>query len=130
MGLVESIKELFRPELPIDSDIVEREKRFDEQDSSREDWLVGTTYLTKGGLKELEKHPDYHPFDAHIIFAGLKNNRRYKKVKVVTDDQEKLERALKLELRMRDCNAGIFYRTYTNRDKFVGEAVPARLDCE
>jgi len=129
--------ELFRPELEVDPDIVERERRFNEEGPDREEWVLNHIYLCAGDLEELKKHPSYRPFDPGFIFSSFPSRKRHKKVRVaVKRDVDKettimeLERRLKIEIYIRGCNSGVFYRLYDKNDTIVGEATPARLDCE
>ena len=134
MGYGEAIKELFRPALPVRQDILERERKFNEDNPSRETWVLNHVYLCEGDLKDLEKHPDYRSFHADHIFAhyaalGKYSGKKCKKVKVAVSgsDVGELEKRLKLELYSRGCNAGVFYRSYKKNNSWVGEAVPATL---
>lgn len=136
-GLVEYIKESLRPELKIKPEIVERERKFNEKNPMREDWLLNHTYLCEGDLKDLEKHPDYNEPGVDFIFARYDSDNRKcsrsKKVVVSVGKKEQietLERKLKLALHMRGANSGVFYKRYEKGDKLIGEAVPATLSGE
>ena len=133
----------FRPELKIRTDITDREMRFMNENNQRFNWIIANTYLTPGGLEDLRRHPDYHPFDAGFIFVYYASNsgqkpERHKKVRInfTTEDSDPtayfntLERQLKFELHIRGANAGVYYRSYRKGSLVIAEAVPARLDCE
>jgi len=133
--LIEYLIEFTRPELSIKPEIVEREKRFNEQNFNREEWVLNHTYLCEGDLKELEKHPDYRDSGVSFVFAKYKSDqpgKRSKKVVVKVEDNEieTLENKLKLALFVRGANSGVFYKTYKKGKYLFGEAVPATLSGE
>lgn len=140
MDLLGHIREKFRPELPVKQEILEREKKFNEDDSSRESWILSKTYLCEGGLKELKKHPDcgYNLMSRMVYYEVPKNKKGpCKKVTVhvpLSPDRAAtislVERTLKLDLNSRGCNSGVFYKRYVKDNSLYAEAVPAMLTTE
>lgn len=141
MNLLNSLKEKLRPELHIKQEILERERKFNEEDPSRESWVLKHVYLSKGNLKELEKHPEYDSTgtDYHWAYYASPENKKGPCKKVVVNipskkDKEKLvsliEKKLKLDLHSRNCNAGVFYKIYEKGNFVYAEAVPAVLTGE
>jgi len=143
MSLLEFLKEKFRPELPVRQDILEREKRFNESDSSRESWVLDNMYLCKGNLEALKQHPDFNAASQGIDYIvayyetpqGKKGPCRRVKVNVPLSSDEQaaidlIEKKLKLDLHSRGCNSGIFYKRYSKDDLLCAEAVPATLSGE
>jgi hypothetical protein len=143
MGLLEHLKERFRPELPVRQDIINREERFNESDSSRESWLLNHIYLCEGDLDALKKHPDFDAAGQGIDYIiayyespqGEKGPCKRVTVNLPLDSDEKgtidlIERKLKLDLHSRGCNAGVFYQRYKRSNFLYAEAVPATLSGE
>jgi hypothetical protein len=138
---LEYLKDRFRPELPVKPEILEREKEFNEDDPTRERWILNHTYLCQGGLEALAKHPDFiaaGQHSEHIITHYEPLFRKpAKRVRVslpLSSDRQTLldeiERRLKLDLNSRGCNAGVFYRRYEKDNSLYAEAVPATLSSE
>lgn len=145
MSLVDYLKERFRPELPVMQDILDREKEFNLSDSSRESWVLGSTYLCEGNLQALKKHPDFDAARQGIDYivayyevpSGKKGPCRKVTVSAPLDHPEPrlatmdlVERMLKLDLHSRGCNAGVFYKRYEKSGSLYAEAVPAILSGE
>ena len=143
MSLLQKLTEYARPELPISPEILDREKRFNKQDSSRESWLLSHTYLCEGDLEELKRHPE---FDAarqkitHIItYYSIPPKKKGPCKRVIVsiplssdkeDDMDLIENKLKLDLHSRGCNAGVFYKRYEKKEVLYAEAIPARITGE
>ena len=134
MGILERIREWGRTELPIQKEIIERERSFNSQDSGRERWLLQHTYLCEGDLEALKQN--YNDPTKSYVMAYFAHPERKKgpckkirvSVKRKADEKQTvnaLERELKLALQVRDCNAGVFYRRYKEGNSLVGEVVPA-----
>jgi UDP-N-acetylmuramoylalanine-D-glutamate ligase len=141
MNLLECIKEMLRPELKVQDEIIERERQFSLDNLGRKNWIMGHVYLCKGDLKELEQNPHYRNFGiAHVwaYFAGnSKRTAQHKKVRVSiekrdneTETMKMVEEELKMALYLRGANAGVFYRQYEKRNRLFAEAVPAILTSE
>lgn len=134
MKLLETIKEYFRPELPVNEEIVDREEKFRKEDRSRKAWMMNYIKLTPGGFNDLMKlHEDYNDAEAHVWALYAASNRKrgqHKKVTVsvpVKGNVRELENMLKDALHNRDASAGIFYKTYEHNGLMIAEAVPAIL---
>jgi hypothetical protein len=130
-----AVRERFRPELPVSEEILEREKRFNEQDPSRKSWVLEHTYLCEGDLKALERMLVPYMGKPFAYYATGKSRGRKVVVSVpITPDAQatvrRVEEALKLDLHNRDCNSGVFYRHYEEDGKMVAEAVPAVVSGE
>lgn len=140
MNLIQKLTESSRPELPINPEILDREKRFNEQDPSRESWLLSHTYLCEGDLEELKRHPEFDairqritkiityyefpqkkkgPCKRVIVSIPLSSNKE--------EDMNLIENKLKLDLHSRGSNAGVFYRRYQKSNVLYAEAIPARI---
>lgn len=143
MNLINTIKEHFRAELPVDQSILERERRFNEEDDYRESWVLNYMHLCEGDLEALKKHPDSSAAGQVIncIIAyyakpeGKKGPCRRVVVSVpLTPDEQAtinlVENKLKLDLFSRGCNSGVFYRHYKKDGQMFAEAVPAVLTGE
>jgi hypothetical protein len=145
MSIFQRLIERLRPELPVKPEILEREERMNESSPLRESWVLDHVYLCEGDLEALKKHPDFEagrrvPYVMAYYDApqGKKGPCRRVSVNVQLglegmderDTRCMLERALKLDLHSRGCNAGIFYRTYKKGKSLYAEAVPAVLTRE
>ena len=138
MKLIDTIREYFRTQLPVDQSILDRERKFNGQDINRERWVLSHTYLCEGDLKKLkepslqDKNIGYIRGD-HAYYAtpmGVKGPCKKVIVSVQrgmdnTETIRELERKLKLDLFSRGCNSGVFYRSYEKNGKMFAEAVPA-----
>ena len=71
MGIIENIKEAFRPELPTNQEIVEREKKMSNE---REKWLLNYISLYKGSLKEFNNDKGYSACFPIEKSLGFQNN--------------------------------------------------------
>ena len=130
------VKENYRPGLRIKPEIVERERKFNSEDSDREKWMLNHTYLCKGGLEELKHHPDwnqslledtltYYPdYERHReVVVRIKKGSGNRKANI-----KEAEKSLKRALFRRGCNAGIHYKISSKGSYMIGKAVPAYLD--
>lgn len=139
MSLLKYLREILRPKLRVRRDILEREKRFNESDPSRESWVLDHVYLCEGGLEALKQHPDFNAASEGIEFIvsyyevrpRKKGPSRKVTVRVPFDGTASLaEKVLKLDLFSRGCNAGVFYKKYQKNNYLYAEAVPASLSGE
>lgn len=144
MSIIQRLTERFRPELPVKPEILEREERLGESSPSRKSWILKHIYLCEGDLEALKEHPDFARLRRSNVLAyydvpqGKKGPCRRVTVNVQRgldgmneeDTRRMLERALKLDLNSRGCNAGVFYRTYQKGKSLYAEAVPAVLTSE
>jgi hypothetical protein len=140
MSLLDYIKEKFRSELPVKQSILDREKKFNKQDPSRESWILSHTYLCEEDLDALKKHPSIkenykNKNIGHIIthYEPLSTGPAKKViVRVPLSSDEKastglVEKVLKLDLNSRDCNAGLFYKRFRKGEYLYAQAVPATI---
>ena len=139
---IEHLRERFRQELPVNPEIVERERRFSESDPSRESWILKHVYLCEGNLVDLKQHPDFDPnaqgLKYVISYYQTKRGRGPCKnvvVRVTLDSNVEeamslVERKLKLDLHSRGSNAGVFYKTYKKGDFLYAQTVPAMVTGE
>jgi len=143
IDLIDNLKEIFRPKLPVRQDLLDRERKFNESDPSREAWILDNGYLCAGDLEALEQHPDFDAAGQRIdeIIAyyetpqGKKGRCKRVTVSVPLSSDEQaaidlVERKLKLDLNSRGCNAGVFYRRYQKGNSLYAQAVPATLTGE
>ena len=139
MKLIDTIQDYFKKELPVSEAILDREKRFNQHDDSREKWVLSHTYLCEGDLEALKDiSADIRAEYAMTYYAtpeGVKGpcKRVIVSIQGRANDTEKikeLEKKLKLNLFSRGCNSGIFYRNYERKGQIYAEAVPAVLTRE
>jgi hypothetical protein len=140
MGLLEYIKDMLRSELPVKQSILEREKRFNNEDPSRESWILNHTYLCEGNLEELKRHPsikeNYKDKNIGIIsthYEPISTGPAKKVIVRVPMSSDRIsstglvEKVLKLDLNSRGCNAGVFYKRFEKGEYLYAQAVPATI---
>lgn len=134
--LPDSLAEYFRPELMVDPEIVEREKRFEGQGQGRKQWVQRYVKLSVGSLTDLKKiNPQAIAW--FVANKGGVQGVRHKRVVVfgksneyIVAGEKHLEGKLKEEIFLRGANAGVLYRQYRQGERMVAEAVPISYSIE
>ncbi len=127
------IKEKYRPGLRIKKETVERERNFNSEDPDRKKWMLDHTYLCRGNLKDLKKHPSWSSHLEDTIMTYYPTGERPREVVVRVKighgsrkfAMKEAEKSLKRALYLRDCNAGINYKICSKGNYMIGKAVPA-----
>lgn len=128
-------------ELPVDPEIVARERKLNAEDPGREAWILRHTYLCEGGLEELGKTKrdcDMRSSWAYYtVPQGGDTKIPCKRVIVslpctqnIESMRIRLEKALKLALVERGSGAGVYSRFYKKGKTAFAGAIPATLTGE
>jgi 16S rRNA A1518/A1519 N6-dimethyltransferase RsmA/KsgA/DIM1 with predicted DNA glycosylase/AP lyase activity len=125
MNFFERIKEAFRPEVKVNSEIVERERRNMIEDKSYFNSVVDYVKLSRKTLEEERKQ------NCFLKNPRASERKKHKKVMArvlkkqdISSSLKELEAELKLQLFCRGCGMGTEFEVYEKGKYLVGEAVP------
>jgi hypothetical protein len=128
MGILPVLRK-YRPELKINPEIVEREKRFNEKNPGRINWMLDNTYLCTGGFKQLRQEENYKASPSNKLIH-YPNYKEPKRVTIIGENKNSLEDQLKEAIFLRGCNAGVRYKILKKKGKFIAGAIPAIISSE